>query len=52
MLNYHKNGLYDPNFEHDACGVGLAANITGDKTHQIVNNGLEILDNLSHRGAS
>ena len=51
MLNYHKNGLYDPNFEHDACGVGLAANITGDRTHQIVNNGLEILDNLAHRGA-
>ena len=44
-------GLYDPQFEHDACGVGLAANINGSKSHAIIQNGLEILDNLAHRGA-
>ena len=44
-------GLYDPQFEHDACGVGLAANINGRTSHAIIQNGLEILDNLAHRGA-
>jgi glutamate synthase (ferredoxin) len=44
-------GLYDPANEHDACGVGFVVNINGDKTHQIVRSGLEILINLSHRGA-
>ena len=51
LFNTYNNGLYDPRFEHDACGVGLAANITGLKTHDILQNGLEILDNLAHRGA-
>ena len=51
LFNTYNNGLYDPRFEHDACGVGLAANITGVKTHDILKNGLEILDNLAHRGA-
>lgn len=44
-------GLYDARFEHDACGVGLIANIKGKKSHQIVTKGLEILKNLTHRGA-
>lgn len=44
-------GLYDPSFEHDACGVGFVANIAGQKTHQIIQQGLRVLDNLSHRGA-
>lgn len=46
-----KQGLYDPSFEHDSCGVGFIANIKGKKSHDIVRNGLIILSNLSHRGA-
>src|SRR3954451_24286438 len=46
-----KQGLYDPALEHDACGVGFVVNIRGDKSHQIVRSGLEILVNLTHRGA-
>jgi len=48
----HKQGLYDPRFEHDACGLGLVANITGKKSHRIIEQGVEILINLTHRGAS
>jgi len=44
-------GLYDPAFEHDACGVGLICDLKGRKSHRIVSDGLEILLNLSHRGA-
>lgn len=44
-------GLYDPSTEHDACGVGFVVNIRGEKSHQIVRSGLEILVNLTHRGA-
>jgi glutamate synthase (ferredoxin) len=44
-------GLYDPATEHDACGVGFVVNIQGEKSHQIVRSGLEILVNLTHRGA-
>ena len=47
-----KQGLYDPIFEHDACGVGLVANINGNKEHNTVIQGLEILDRLGHRGAA
>ena len=47
-----KQGLYDPQFEHDACGVGLVANIKGIKSHGIISQGLEVLINLGHRGAS
>ncbi|MDD2737114.1 MAG: glutamate synthase large subunit [Desulfuromonadaceae bacterium] len=46
-----KQGLYDPQFEHDACGVGFVANIKGKKSHEIVSQALEILVNLDHRGA-
>ena len=46
-----RQGLYDPTFEHDACGVGFVVNIRGEKSHQIVRDGLEILVNLTHRGA-
>ncbi len=46
-----KQGLYDPANEHDACGVGFVANIKGRKSHNIVEQGLEILDRLTHRGA-
>ncbi len=47
-----KQGLYDPWFEHDACGVGFIANMHGHKSHKIVSDGLQILRNLDHRGAS
>src|SRR5665647_1434915 len=47
-----KQGLYDPQFEHDACGVGFVANIKGKKSHEIVRQALEILVNLDHRGAT
>ncbi len=46
-----KQGLYDPQFEHDACGVGFVVNIKGHKSHQLVQQGLTILRNLTHRGA-
>ncbi|MEO8427833.1 MAG: glutamate synthase large subunit, partial [Verrucomicrobiota bacterium] len=46
-----KQGLYDPRFEHDACGVGFLVNIKGRKSHQIVRQALNILVNLNHRGA-
>ncbi len=46
-----KQGLYDPGNEHDSCGVGFVANIDGQRSHQIIENGLEILKNLFHRGA-
>jgi glutamate synthase (NADPH/NADH) large chain len=45
-------GLYDPAQEHDACGVGFIAHIKGKKTHSIVEQGLQILRNLTHRGAT
>ncbi len=44
-------GLYDPQNEHDACGVGFIAHIKGQKSHSIVEQGLLILKNLDHRGA-
>jgi len=44
-------GLYDPQHEHDACGVGFIAHIKGQKRHDIITQGLEILKNLTHRGA-
>ncbi len=46
-----RSGLYDPRFEHDACGVGFVANIRGVASHQIVQKGVDILLNLVHRGA-
>lgn len=46
-----KQGLYDPQFEHDACGLGFVVDIKGKKSHQLVSNALQILVNLDHRGA-
>ena len=45
-------GLYDPAFDHDACGVAFVANLTAEPSHQIVAKGLEALRNLDHRGAT
>ncbi|MFM8538262.1 MAG: glutamate synthase large subunit [Planctomycetaceae bacterium] len=44
-------GLYDPSTEHDACGVGFVVNMHGRKSHRIVRQALEVLENLAHRGA-
>jgi glutamate synthase (NADPH/NADH) large chain len=46
-----RQGLYDPVNEHDACGVGFIANVKGRKSHEIIRQGLQILENLTHRGA-
>ncbi len=46
-----KQGLYDPAKEHDACGVGFIAHMRGEKSHQIIEDGLRMLENLTHRGA-
>src|SRR5213594_1550963 len=46
-----KQGLYDPRFEHDACGVGFVVNIKGEKSHEIIEQALTVLQNLDHRGA-
>ncbi len=45
-------GLYHPRYEHDACGVGFVANIDGTKSHEIVERGIKVLENLLHRGAT
>ena len=47
-----RQGLYDPAFERDACGVGFVANIKGQPSHEIIEKGIEVLVNLTHRGAS
>ena len=47
-----RQGLYDPAFEHDACGLGFVATLRKEATHDIVGKGLEILGNLTHRGAA
>jgi glutamate synthase domain-containing protein 2/glutamate synthase domain-containing protein 1/glutamate synthase domain-containing protein 3 len=44
--------LYDPRFEHDACGVGFVCNIDGRPSHEIIQRGLQVLVNLTHRGAT
>src|SRR3989339_2024869 len=51
--NLPKNiGLYNPEYEHDSCGVGFACSIKGVKSNEIVKNGLKILNSLAHRGAT
>src|SRR5665647_2079078 len=47
-----KQGLYDPAYEHDACGMGFVVNVNGSKSHDIIEDALTVLENLSHRGAS
>jgi glutamate synthase (NADPH/NADH) large chain len=51
MTPPHRQGLYDPRHEKDACGVGFIANVQGEKSNQIIWDGLQILANLDHRGA-
>jgi glutamate synthase (NADPH/NADH) large chain len=45
------NGLYNAEYEHDACGVGMVVNIHGNKSHELVDNALRVLENMRHRGA-
>jgi glutamate synthase (NADPH) large chain len=47
----HAQGLYDPAGEHDSCGIGFVASIAGNKSHDIVDKGIQVLLNLAHRGA-
>lgn len=55
FMNLHSDklgGLYDPKNEHDSCGLGFIANINGVKSHKIIQDGIRILENLEHRGAT
>src|SRR5271168_2911163 len=45
-------GLYDPRFEHDACGVGMVARLDNEPTHEVISRAITALENLEHRGAS
>ncbi|HBH80759.1 MAG TPA: hypothetical protein DDY39_13110, partial [Nitrospira sp.] len=47
----NRQGLYDPQHEKDSCGIGFVVNIKGKKSHDIVRKGLQVLENLTHRGA-
>ena len=53
MQTHHNQtrGLYDSRFEHDACGVGLLVNVKGIKSHRLVEQGLQVLEHMVHRGA-
>ena len=47
-----QRGLYRNEYEHDACGVGMVANLSGEASHEIVVNGMTVLKRLMHRGAT
>ena len=49
--NIKPQGLYDPQYEHDSCGVGFVCDIKGNRSNDIVKKGLEVLKRLAHRGA-
>ena len=49
---YAQQGLYRREYEHDACGVGMVANLSGEANHDIVEKGMTILKRLMHRGAT
>ncbi|MEA2138655.1 MAG: glutamate synthase large chain, partial [Solirubrobacteraceae bacterium] len=46
------DGLYDPRYEHDACGVALVARLDNVPVHEVVEKGLQAVENLEHRGAT
>ena len=54
-MNYNNfpssEGLYDPRYEHDSCGVGFVCNIRGDRSNAVIKQGVEVLRRLAHRGA-
>ena len=45
-------GLYDPSYEHDACGVGMVARLDNEPTHEVITRAVTALENLEHRGAN
>ena len=49
--NVQQTGLYDAAYEHDACGVGMIVDIHGNKSHDLVDSALKVLENMKHRGA-
>ena len=51
MVKTEQTGLYDATNEHDACGVGMVVNIHGNKSHELVDSALKVLENMRHRGA-
>ncbi|UKK59665.1 glutamate synthase large subunit [Prevotella communis] len=51
MERSERKGLYQSEYEHDACGVGMVVNIHGGKSHELVDNALKVLENMEHRGA-
>ena len=51
MERIKRKGLYQSDYEHDACGVGMVVNIHGGKSHELVDNALKVLENMEHRGA-
>jgi len=51
MRPISRDGLYEPFYEHDACGVGFVVNMNGRATHTIIRQGIQVLENLEHRGA-
>ena len=51
MAKTEQTGLYDATNEHDACGVGMVVNIHGNKSHELVDSALKVLENMRHRGA-
>ena len=51
MAGERFSGLYNAAYEHDACGVGMVVNIHGNKSHELVDNALRVLENMRHRGA-
>ena len=51
MTKCKNKGLYQESYEHDACGVGMIVNIHGNKSHELVDDALKVLENMRHRGA-
>ena len=51
QTNPGPQGLYRPEYEHDACGIGFVVNLKGTASHAIVRQGIQVLENLVHRGA-
>jgi glutamate synthase (NADPH/NADH) large chain len=51
MSQIETKSLYDPSYEHDACGIGFIANLKGVKSHKTIDDALKMLENMEHRGA-
>ncbi|MDR1028037.1 MAG: glutamate synthase large subunit [Clostridiales Family XIII bacterium] len=47
---FGRQGLYEPKFEHDSCGIGMVVNINGNESHKLVKDAIEVLSNMTHRG--